>query len=114
MGARDKQQSIGWAYSFILDTSLRYWIMGAAIDIGIYIGFRIIISQPLNEDIVQLEMWHETTVMCGLGALYEKEGSYMVKKGESKKHRLSSAETPTLSRGSSHDVQISPWMSLHS
>jgi hypothetical protein len=38
----------------------------------------------------------------------------MVKKGERKTHRLSSAETPTLSRGSSHDVQISPWMSLHS
>jgi len=33
---------------------------------------------------------------------------------ERKIHRLSSAETPTLSRGSSHDVQISPWMSLHS
>jgi hypothetical protein len=38
----------------------------------------------------------------------------MLKKGERKKHRLSSAEKPTLSRGSSHDVQISPWMSLHS
>jgi len=53
-------------------------------------------------------MW----VMCSVrkgGKLYFD----MMKKGERKMHRLS-AETPTLSRGSSHDVQISPWMSLHS
>jgi len=38
----------------------------------------------------------------------------VVKKVERKMHRLSYAETPTLSRRSSHDVQISPWMSMHS
>lgn len=66
--------------------------MEAATDLGIYIGFRIMISQPLNKDTYRTTRnvawdYGYVWVMCSVrkgGKLYFD----MVKKGERKMHRL--------------------------